>query len=502
MRGKIDPIPETIVQQAKENSPNQKKANLNKMAFTSGLFYILAQFLVRGLTFVVTPFYSRMLSKAQYGDIRVYESWLLIAYTVMSLCLWRSEDVAKYDFKDDFNGYTSSVHTLSYIAIAVFFGISMIFKTPFQKFTSMDDMMFYMCFLYVFTYTSMLYLQRRDKQMLRYKFSTMATLLTIVPGTFLSLYLIYAGKQKGLLDTLVHRRILGYYTPQIIGGAIIAVVIWKQGKKFINLAYWKYGLKYSLPLIPEALSIQIMNQSDKIMIQKLIGSEPTGIFSLATTISFIIWILEDSVWNAWIPWLYEKISRDETQDIAKPWTSVMHIFGLISWALVVLAPEEILILGGRKYYDAIYLIAPMVSGTLFRFFSYSYSAVENYYKKTQYVAAGTIGTMFLNVILNYVCIMNFGYMAAAYTTAASYIILLIVQGILEYKVTGQVIVPLHKTVLIALFYGAVNVATISLYGLPWFVRWGALALVTAGSFVVLRKELFVILNLMRSKKKK
>ncbi|MBQ6393175.1 MAG: polysaccharide biosynthesis protein [Eubacterium sp.] len=498
MRGEIDKIPDSIVEKAKKNRSSRDES-LNKMAFTSGFFYILAQFCVRGLTFVVTPFYSRMLSKAQYGDIRVYESWLLIAYTVMSLCLWRSEDVAKYDFRDKFNEYTSSVHTLSYLAIAGFFGLALIFKEPFQRFTSMDDLMFYMCFLYVFTYTSMLYLQRRDKQMLRYKFSTLATLLTIVPGTALSLWLIYRGRQLGLLDTLVHRRIIGYYVPQIIGGAIIAVVIWVQGKKFFDLTYWKYGLKYSLPLIPEALSIQIMNQSDKIMIQKLIGSDPTGVFSLATTISFIIWILEDSVWNAWIPWLYEKISRDETEDIAKPWTTVMHIFGLISWALVVLAPEEILILGGKKYYAAIYLIAPMVSGTLFRFFSYSYSAVENYYKKTKYVAAGTIGTMFLNVILNYICIIKFGYMAAAYTTAASYVVLLIVQGILERKVTGQVIVPLYKTVLIALMYGAINVATISLYALPWFVRWGILAAVMIGAFIVLRNQFLAVYKMIRKK---
>lgn len=481
------------------NVSNEKK-NLNRMAFTSGLFYIIAQFMVRGLTFAVTPVYSRMLSTAQYGDIRVYESWLLIAYTVMSLCLWRSVDVAKYDFEDKYYEYCSSVHSLSYISIAFFFGLCLLFKPQVQQFAQMDDLMFYTCFLYVFTYTSMLYLQRRDKQLLKYRFSTFATLVTIVPGTLLSILLIYMGRQQGGYDTLVARRVIGYYTPQIIGGAIIAILIWKQGKKVYNKVYWKYGLKYSLPLIPEALSIQIMNQSDKIMIQKLIGSDCSGIFSLATTISFIIWILEDSVWNAWIPWLYEKISREETQDIVKPWTTVMHAFGILSWLLVVLAPEEIMILGGNKYHDAIYLIAPMVSGTLFRFFSYSYSAIQNYYKKTQYVAAGTISTMVLNVILNYVCIMHFGYMAAAYTTAASYIVLLIIQGILEYKVTGQVIVPLYKTLLIALFYGAVNVATMMLFNIPWYLRYLCVLAVCGGAVFVMKDQMLGILKMMRKKK--
>ena len=79
-----------------------KDASLNKRAFTSGFFFILAQLFARGLTFAVTPVYSRLLTKAQYGVVRTYESWLLIAYTIMSLCLWRSVDVAKKDFEDDY----------------------------------------------------------------------------------------------------------------------------------------------------------------------------------------------------------------------------------------------------------------------------------------------------------------------------------------------------------------------------------------------------------------
>ena len=214
-----------------------KNASLNKKAFTSGFFFIFAQLCVRGLTFVITPVYTRLLSEGQYGMIRTYESWLLIAYTVMSLCLWRSVDVAKHDFRDDYNGYVSSVHTLSYISIAVFFGLCLLFKGPVQQFTQMDDLMFYTCFLYVFTYTSMLYIQRRDKQVMKYKFSTMATLLTIIPGTLLSVWLIYSGKTQGLADQLVSRRIIGYYTPQIIG----RFSLWSSGGREKNSSIKNIG---------------------------------------------------------------------------------------------------------------------------------------------------------------------------------------------------------------------------------------------------------------------
>lgn len=455
-----------------------KDNKLNKLALKAGIFYIVGQLFIRGLTFLTTPVYTRLLTRAQYGEIRVYESWLLIMVPVMSLSLFRSVDRAKYDMGEKYNEFVSSVQTLSYLSIFGFFGICMLFRPQVQEFWGMTDVMFFMAFLYVFGYTSILFMQRREKQMMRYKASIFITTATIVPATVLSILLIYWGRVQGYLNKLVELRIWGFYVPQVIGGLIVAVLLWKQGGKFIQREYWKYALKYSLPLIPEALSIQIMNQADKIMIQFLVGYEYTGIFALGTTISFIIWIVEDSVWNAFLPWMYEKISQDETADIENPWTILMHGFGILSWYLVVLAPEIVAVLGSKEYRMAVFLIAPMVTGTLIRFYSYIYTAIQNYYKKTAYVAAGTILAMVINVILNYVCIIRFGYMAAAYTTAASYLILLVFQGYLEKKITGKRVIALKKSVIISAVYLALNLATMELFALQWYVRYGIILAVT------------------------
>lgn len=448
-------------------------SKLNKLALKAGVFYIVGQLFIRGITFLTTPVYTRLLSTAQYGEIRVYESWLLIMVPVMSLCLWRSVDRAKYDMGDKYNEYVSSVQSLSYLSILMFFGICLIFKSPVQKFWGMTDVMFFMAFLYVFGYTSILFMQRREKQMMRYKASIFITTVTIVPATLLSIALIYWGRMTGRFDELVELRVWGFYVPQVTGGLIVAALLWAQGRKFVHIGYWKYALSYSLPLIPEALSIQIMNQADKIMIQFLVGSEYTGIFALGTTISFIIWIVEDSVWNAFLPWMYEKISVNETEDVEKPWTVLMHGFGMMSWFLVALAPEIVAVLGSKEYRMAVFLIAPMVTGTMLRFYGYIYTAIQNYHKKTAYVAAGTIVTMIGNVILNYVCILRFGYMAAAYTTAASYFMLLVLQGYLEKKVTGRRVIALRKSVVISIVYFGLNLAAMLLFKVPWYVRYGA-----------------------------
>ena len=184
----------------------------------------------------------------------------------------------------------------------------------------------------------------------------------------------------------------------------------------------------------------------------------------------------------------------------KPWTIVMHMFGLLSWLLVVLAPEEIFILGGERYRAAVWLIAPLVTGTLFRFYSYSYSAVQNYYKRTQYVAMGTIGAMILNLVIGYIGIMAFGYLSAAYMMAVSYFALLLLQGFLEHKITGMVIVPLGKTVKISLLYLVVNLATMGLYYVPWYLRYMVILVVLLVALKIFYPQMKAVLKMIKKKK--
>ena len=477
-----------------------KDESLNKKAVKSGIYFVVSQILIRGITFITTPVFTRLLSTEQFGEIRVYESWLQIAVPIMSLCLWKSVERAKYDMRDEFDAYTSSTQTLSYISIALMTGVCLLFKEQIQSFCNMDDILLYIAFGYIFGYTSVLYMNRREKQSMRYKFATTAAMLLVIPATLISIVWLYIGNIRGEFDQLVHYRIIGFYGPQVIGGLIIALIMAVQGKKLFSVRYWKYGLLYSLPLIPEVLSIQIMNQADKIMIQNMVGQWETGIFAVATTVSFIIWILEDSVWNAWLPWFYEKMSRKESDDIQKPWTVVMLSFGIISWVLVLLAPEIVLILGGKKNMAAIWIVAPMITGTLFRFYSYTYTAIQNYYKKTAYVALGTILSMFVNVGLNYFFISLMGYRAAAYTTAVSYAFLLILQGWQEMRITGQRIIPLKTTLKYSVLFLAVNLISMASYMLPWYLRYVLTLAVILISAKALLPQFIGTLKNVRAKK--
>lgn len=483
-------------------SDTSNDASLNRRAFKAGIFYIVCQLFVRGITFFMTPVFTRLLSQEQYNQFKIFESWLLIFMPVMSLCLWRSVERAKYDVKDKFNEFVSSVQTLSYLSITVFFVIFLYFRAPVEQFCKMNDFMLIIAFLYTYAHTSIFYMQRREKQMMRYKASTTLTAATVIPATLLSVLLVVIGKRTGHADALLQLRIAGYYIPMIIGGFIVAVLMLIQGRRLVQIDYWKYALRFSLPLIPEVLSIQIMNQADKLMVTNMVGDIPGSIFAIATTVSYIIWILEDSVWNAWLPWMYEKISRGEDSEIQNSWSTLMHGFGATSWMLVLFAPEIILILGGKKYSDAVWLIAPMVTGTLFRFYSYSYTAIQNYHKKTKFVAVSTVSVMFLNILLNYAGIRLFGYQAAAYTTAFSYLVLMIMQALMEKRLTGQQIIPLKKTLFISCSYFLLCVVTMSTFRQPFWLRYLIALLAVLFGLKYFLPRMKAVLKLLKSKPRK
>lgn len=473
--------------------------DLNKRAFTAGIFFIVSQFLVRGLSFLVTPIYTRLLTTEQYGIVKIYESWLLIFVPIVTLGLYRSVEVAKYDYKKNFNNYVSSTVILGAVLCIVFAVICIVFRKWVCDFLDFTPWMLGIMLLYLFAEFSIMCYQRREKQEMRFKNSVLFTIVTVPVATLTSVGLLFYGKNQGQTENMLFYRIAGYYIPLIIGGFIIAVIMIFQGKPKTLKADWKYGVVYSVPLIAELLSIQIMNQIDKIMIQKMVGSSEAGIYSLATTISYIIWIIEDSVWSAWLPWLYEKIDNKEDNEVQKPWIFMMHVFGILSLAIVAVTPEAISVLGGSEYKTAIYIVAPLVVSTLFRFYGYSFSAIQNFEKKTKYVALGTVISMLINVAANYIGIKHWGYIAAAYATAISYFILLIIQALFEKKVTGRIVMPLGKTLLISLVYFAVCELFIGLYSVHFLIRYAVIAVILL-IFVFTKKN--QLIGMVKSLKKK
>ena len=79
--------------------------------------------------------------------------------------------------------------------------------------------------------------------------------------------------------------------------------------------------------------------------------------------------------------------------------------------------------------------------------------------------------MFLNVFLNYVCILLFGYQAAAYTTAFCYLVLLVMQALMEKHISGKQLIPLGNTLKVSCGYFLLCLLTMISFGFGSLVRF-------------------------------
>ena len=95
---------------------------------------------------------------------------------------------------------------------------------------------------------------------------------------------------------------------------------------------------------------------------------------------------------------------------------------LMILCIIWFAPEIISIMAGEQYEVAIYVVAPVAMSLLLLFYCQLFINVEFYYEEKKMLVYGSVGAAILNIVLNYLLIPVFGFVAAGYTTLASYIV--------------------------------------------------------------------------------
>ena len=142
-------------------------------------------------------------------------------------------------------------------------------------------------------------------------------------------------------------------------------------------------------------------------------------------------------------------------------------------ACIALAPEAILIMGGKAYLSGIYCVPPIVLGVICQYIYTHYVNIEMHLKKTKYVSIGTIIAALLNIILNILFVPKYGYVAASYTTLISYIVLMGIHYFITHKILAVKIYD-DKYMIKALFGTSIVGIVISLLYEYSFLRYIAI----------------------------
>lgn len=402
-----------------------KGVNNNTQALKSGIAYTFASFLTAGMAFITTPIFTRLMSKASYGAFNNLVSWQSILTVIFTLNLGATFISARFDYKDDFDSYVFSMVGLCFtvvIAFLVFINMAGSFAE-----TVFDMEIAYINLLLIFTMFSQFVsiYQTKEQYNFHYRQSVVIGVVVSVSSSLISVLLVYIMQDKLL------GRVIGYVTPTIMMGIIIVVILWRKGN--IKITYWKYALPICLPYIPHLLSLTLLNSMDRIMIRKIWGEEKTALYSLAYTCSSVVTILMSSMNTAYSPWLARKLEKKEYKGVLKFSYIYISVFLFLVVGILLVAPEVLLILGGKSYMEAKYVMPPVMMGCAMQLLYTMHVNIEQYKKKTLGMALASVCAACINYILNLWLIPKYGYIAAAYTTWLGYLFLLLAHMFLVWR---------------------------------------------------------------------
>lgn len=111
-------------------------------------------------------------------------------------------------------------------------------------------------------------------------------------------------------------------------------------------------------------------------------------------------------------------------------------------------------------------------GLLFLFYTQLFGSVEFYYEKKYYLVAGSILSAVLNVLLNWIFIDMYGYIAAAYTSLLCFIVFALSNYICmkcickQYQITAQMF-DLRKQIIICCVFVILSFSMMLLY--DWLI---------------------------------
>lgn len=387
---------------------------------SAGISYTIGNMLIRGIPFLTLPIFTRVLSPAEFGLYNTYLSYENIMSIVLGFGLYGTIRVAKGQYKEKFEEYISSIYGLQVLLSIVIYPIIFIGFSIVDPQGWFDNRLLVILLLHCLC--TQLYNIASAKYAIKGEVSQNLILSFIMTFANVGISLLlcfFAFDQERYLG-----RIIGTFLAALIVTLIAAIKQAVLCNKWGNREYWKFGLKMGIPLIPHMLSLTLLSQCDKIMIQYMVGDAEAGIYSLAVNITGIVTVIVTSLDNAWAPWFYKKLETKAYDEVRINNNYMIVAFCFFASEIMLVAPEIIRIMSEPKYWDSIYSFAPLLLSVMFNFIYLIPVNFEYYHKKTGYISYSTVLTAVLNMILNYVLIIKIGYVGAAYATCISKIVLL------------------------------------------------------------------------------
>lgn len=382
-----------------------------------GFLNILSTCLLYGISIITAPLFSRLLGTDGYGNVSNYNVWVSILSIAATLQTQATLANAMVEFPaSQQEKYQSSVLGLSFLAFALFSALVLLFLNPISSALKLSRFFILLVlFQSIGTYgvnfmnRKLTYEMKAGRNMLLSVGTTLATL-----GFSLLFVLLLPQEQR------YYGRIIAIAAVYGILGLVLCGYIFYKGKTFYNRTFWRFCLPLAIPYVFYNLADLLLGHSDVIMLRQMVSDSTSGIYSAAFQLGTILYTIFTALNNAWVPFFYEDTKQGRPQAVESAAKNYLELFTVLSAGFILLSTEVYHLFVNESFWSSTGLVPLFAASHYVNFLCTFPITYEQYHKRVKIVAAATIFSSAVNILLNYLLIPPLGMLGAALATVLSH----------------------------------------------------------------------------------
>jgi O-antigen/teichoic acid export membrane protein len=407
-----------------------------KSFLKDSVIYTVPALISRGVSLILIPLYTRVLTPAEYGSLDLL--LVFAAIVNLTIALEVSQGVARFfaaeTDPDKKVAYASSAFWFTFACYSVF-AVVMLFLSPYVATYIMGqaglELAFQIGIIYVWASGLFYLVQNQFRWELRSKNYAIVSLLMAFVTAVISVWLAYF-QNWGLLGLLTGN-VAGCLTATTLGLGWL-----KNSFRFrFDAARLKEMLVFSAPLVFSGIAVWVSIYFDRIMINHFLSIEKVGLYGIGHRLASIVALVMVGFQGALTPLVYAHYQNPDTPRQLERIFRLFLLFALpVFLAITMFANDILALITTPAFYGGADVVIFLVPAILLSNM-YIFSPGIGIAKKTHLIIWINVLGGLLNILLNYLLISRMGITGAAMATMLSYLVIFF-----AYTVIGQRFYPI------------------------------------------------------------
>lgn len=394
------------------------KSKISSLVNTS-LIYGLGSIFNKSLDFLLLPLFTSYLSPKSYGIISTLAIFNLIFNSIFSLGFGTSIGVSYFHEQENQERKNkviySSLITL-FLSSLVMFILGGVFVSDLSKlfFQSTGYESFILVSLLTTSMLNLsipvtLFFQFENKAKLFVILTNISSFITILISILFVVFL----KQdaKGM--------VLGTFISKAIYFFIFLFFCLKNSKIKLDFKIVKELLDEGIPTIPNFMSLFILYQSNRYILQLFSGLENVGIYSVGYNIGFAMSLFVNAFSSAWTPYFLSFGNKlEEAKELfGKILIYYLYAFGSLSLMFFIFAKPIIMLMTKESYHEAYQVVGLASTGQFLNGVFIILLPPFYFIKEVKKTGLSQISAAIFSVLINIILINYMGLLGAALALA-------------------------------------------------------------------------------------